>query len=97
MHPISKCLSLDRLFSRGKKKKKERKWITDASACLVGIWLKGEHENMRQSTDKCHEAFPNQTISGFTQIIWGFFHRKLNRTTLAKRYYIFHGMFYVGK
>lgn len=45
---------LDGLFSERKEKSE---WITEASACLVGLWLKREEENMLQSTDKCHEIF----------------------------------------
>lgn len=67
------------------------------SLCLpCGNLAKKEHENMRQSTDKCHEAFPNQTISDLAHIIF-FFIRKLNRTTLAQRQYASHGTFCVGK
>lgn len=42
-----------------KKEKERSEWITEASACLMGIWLKRENENMWQSTDECHEAFWN--------------------------------------
>lgn len=47
-------------------------WITETSACLVGIWVKRKEEYMTHSTDKCHEAFPNQTLSGFVHIIISF-------------------------